>query len=225
MSRSSATQYIVIRICLCRIVAAGAMSPYWRRFRRRPIFVLKQNNERSKLSRLIIHNIYINLFSFQTSFAVDSCFLSNTDATVIARRRRSLSAVISQWSLTINCFRFVIVIVVVCWRCWRWFQIFHDYKSSKYTYILILQKYFSLITTTINHTNVIVLAAATTTTQDTNDDDGDDNQDQQRSATSDCAVKNGFTNKPQVKTQNIYLKISEIHLNYLLCWHSLSCSH
>ena len=48
---------------------------------------------------------------------------------------------------------------------------------------------------TINHTNVIVLAAATTTTHDTNDDDDDDNQDQQRNATSDCAVKNGFTNK------------------------------
>ena len=59
---------------------------------------------------------------------------------------------------------------------------------------MILQKIFSQITKTINHTDVIVLAA-TTTTHDTNDDDDDDNQDQQRSATSDCAVKNGFTNK------------------------------
>ena len=64
------------------------------------------------------------------------------------------------------------------------------------------------------HTNVFVLAAATTTTHDTIDDDDDDNQDQQRSATSDCPVKNGFTRK---KLTQYYFKIGEIHLNYLLC--------
>ena len=51
----------------------------------------------------------------------------------------------------------------------------------------------------IKLTNVIVLAAAMTT-HDTNDDNDDDNQDQQRSATSDCAVKNGFTNKKLTST-------------------------
>ena len=61
--------------------------------------------------------------------------------------------------------------------------------------MLILQKYFSQITKTNKPTDVIVLAAATTTTHNTNDDDDDDHQDQQRTATSDCAVKNGFTNK------------------------------
>ena len=83
--------------------------------------------------------------------------------------------------------------------------------------MLILQKYFSQITKIINHTNVIVLVTATTTTHDTNDDDDDRNQDQQRSATSDCAIKNGFTNKQQVYILVIYLfKIGEIHLNYHL---------
>ena len=79
---------------------------------------------------------------------------------------------------------------------------------------MILQKIFSQITKTINHTNVIVLVAVTTT-NDTNDDDDDRNQDQERSATSDCAVKNGFTNKKF--TLHNYLKINEINLNYLLC--------
>ena len=65
--------------------------------------------------------------------------------------------------------------------------------KAAHIYILIL-KYIHESINNNKPTNVIALAA-TTTTHDTNDDDDDDNQDQQRSATSDCAVKNGFTNK------------------------------